>query len=395
MLTLSKRIGSATLAGVVALGFAVRDASAQNPMFRVGQGQPAAGAGGVGGARPNTGVGFNFSGYGNPGGQGALVTSPYMATMSSSGAGNYNQGGIGGYGNFILPDPFSGYLRGSADVINAQGQYLVNSQQSFLLKEQVRAAQLDNRRRAFDEFLYERANTPTLNDQREMAIRDELRRSRNDPPLTEIWSAKALNDLLADAVKLQGKKVQGPNVPLDEELLKQINVSAGDGSGNFGLLKDGGNLQWPLALRSLERGQEVRDQLQTLVKKAYNETKDGKAVSVETYNEIDRSSKALHDLLVKNVGSVPFAQYSEAKGYLKQLDDAVKVLKRPGEAKNHINGDLTLKGGSVAEVVEFMNKRGLQFAPATGNAQAAYVALHRALAAYDTGANNLAAERDR
>jgi hypothetical protein len=37
----------------------------------------------------------------------------------------------------------------------------------------------------------------------------------------------------------------------------------------------------------------------------------------------------------------------------------------------------------VAELVDFMTRKGLRFAPATGNDQDAYLALHRAFAAYD------------
>lgn len=391
MSTFAMRFGCGT-AAVLALGLAVGDAAGQG--FRVGG--AAAPNGGVKGYQPNAG-GFNYSAYGAPGGGGAgvgsLLTSPYMASMTSSGGGYGNNGNGYGWGNYNLPDPYSGFLRGTADVINAQGQYLVNTQQAYLAKEQVRSAQIENRRRIFDEWLYERANTPTLNDERERMIREEVRRSRNDPPLPEIWSAKALNDLLSDAQKLQGKKVAGPNVALDEEVLKKINLTRGDGS-NFGLLKNDGKLNYPLALRGLDGSRELREDLQAAVSKAYADAKDGKNVDPNTIQKIDDYSNKLHNALVKNVGSVPFAQYSEAKAYLKQLDDATKVLKK-GDANEFINGNLTPKAGNVGELVEFMTRKGLQFAPATGNEQAAYMALHKALVAYDVGANTLAAEKDR
>src|SRR5438132_1022105 len=35
-------------------------------------------------------------------------------------------------------DPYGGYLSGAADVINAQGQFLVNTQQAYRMREQVR-----------------------------------------------------------------------------------------------------------------------------------------------------------------------------------------------------------------------------------------------------------------
>src|SRR5262249_35157400 len=61
--------------------------------------------------------------------------------------------------NYFNP---GGYLHGAAAVIDAQGRFLQSTQEAYLLREQVRVAQLDNRRRVFEQTQYERANTPTL-----------------------------------------------------------------------------------------------------------------------------------------------------------------------------------------------------------------------------------------
>src|SRR5262245_39784822 len=45
--------------------------------------------------------------------------------------------------------PAGGYLSGGADVINAQGNYRVQMQQSFLTREQVQSAKIDNQRKRF------------------------------------------------------------------------------------------------------------------------------------------------------------------------------------------------------------------------------------------------------
>ena len=103
-------------------------------------------------------------------------------------------------------DPYSGYLRGGADVINAQGRFLVNTQQAYLTREQVRSERLASRRKVFDEYLYEREKTPTAEDERQRHQLEQLNRSRNNPPVTEIWSGKALNDLMADLRKLAPSK---------------------------------------------------------------------------------------------------------------------------------------------------------------------------------------------
>jgi hypothetical protein len=88
------------------------------------------------------------------------------------------------------------YLRGASSVIDAQSRFLTSTQQAYLLREQVRAARLDNRRRVIQQYQYEKANTPTLEEQREFRRQQEFWRSWNDPPMTEIWSGRALNNLL-------------------------------------------------------------------------------------------------------------------------------------------------------------------------------------------------------
>ncbi len=99
-------------------------------------------------------------------------------------------------------DPYGGLLHGTADIIRSQGDYLKSLQEADLEKEQVRDAKLETRRKYVEQWLWERANLPTWQDERERVQREELRRSRNDPPITEIWSGGALNALLDDAKKI-------------------------------------------------------------------------------------------------------------------------------------------------------------------------------------------------
>ena len=63
------------------------------------------------------------------------------------------------------------------------------------------------------EIMYERANTPTPAEEAERVRKLNLRRSQNTATLGEIWSAKALNDLLDDLRRVQGKKVDLPAIP--------------------------------------------------------------------------------------------------------------------------------------------------------------------------------------
>src|SRR5260370_10967449 len=116
--------------------------------------------------------------------------------------------------------------------------------------EQTKQASIVTRRKNFDENLYERAKAPTLEDERERARMETLRRSRNDPPITEIWSGKALNDLLQGIQQQLARQVQGPTVPLDESILSHINVTGSQAGGSLGMLRRDGRLDWPVTFQT-------------------------------------------------------------------------------------------------------------------------------------------------
>ncbi|HLJ95510.1 MAG TPA: hypothetical protein VKU02_20200 [Gemmataceae bacterium] len=276
-------------------------------------------------------------------------------------------------------DPYGGYLSGAADVINAQGRFLVNTQQAYLSREQVRQARIESRRRSFDEYLYERERRPTLEDERERARLENVRRSRNDPPITEIWSGKALNDLLLAIQQQQAKGSRGPTVPLEEDVLKNINVTTGANSGSLGLLRDNGRLHWPLELTRSDYDGERR-RLDELAAQAYKQALDG-AVDARILREMSSLVDNLQMRLRRSVADSSPSDYIKAKRYLNDLDGVIKVLEDPNVSK-FANRKLAAKGGTVSDLVTEMSGQGLKFAPAVPGDEGAYVALHRALANY-------------
>lgn len=303
---------------------------------------------------------------------------PYNPYMNNPGYFPYNPYYYGG-------DPYGGYLSGTADVINAQGQYLINNQQAYLLREKVRTAQIENKRRTFDEYLYERANLPSLNEQREKSKEEEIRRSLNTAPLTEVWAGKSLNDILANLQDLRNKGYDGPNVPLNPDTLKQINVTTGAGSGNAGLLKDVGSLNWPIGLQNLSGSEPLRKQIDALLVEATKQAAGGR-VDAGTVTELERAINRLRNDLVGQVGNFGFQAYTEAKRYLRELDDAVALLKRP-DAAQYLSGKFSAQGRTVKELVEYMTAHGLKFAPAVSGQESAYSSLQNALVSYDIGAS--------
>jgi hypothetical protein len=314
--------------------------------------------------------------------------------------GGYGLGGYGGYGGYGLYggyyDPYAGYLYGGSSVIQAQGQLMVNQQQAYLMREQVRAERIKNKRAAFDEYQYEMRNTPTPEELRQRSLQTQVDRSRNNPPMTEVLSGRSLNDLLGDLQKVEGK---GPpaalrtfQLPLDEEAVKHINVSKGN--GNVGLLKNDGKLAWPAALSGPEFKDE-RERISNLAREVVQDASFNGRIDPGNVRQMERDADQIKKELRRTGADLTPSQYIEANTFLNDLNDALKALEQP-DAVNYFNGKYSLakglgKANTVPELVKFMTERGLTFAPATPGDEPAYVALHQSLAAYDRSAQPVAA----
>jgi hypothetical protein len=328
---------------------------------------------------------------------------PYSANLYGGGYGGYGGGGYGGYGAldaysnpysgyYPSYDPFSGYLRGAADITNANGRFLSQVQQARLLQAQADTARLDFRRKAIDEANYERSLIPSPEAVRQKNQLSALDRARHNPPFTEILSGQALNDLFNHVAAEQAKGVKGPNVPLDENLLKSVNLKGANVPGNISLLKDDGRLTWPPSLRTPEF-EQARTGLSDAIGDAVKQIKFNKAVPPGRIKDMRAELQRLNDILNRNVGDMPPSQYIEARRYLNNLADAVKALDDPN-AVNYFNGSWTPQARNVAELVEQMRNKGLQFAPAGAGDEPAYNMIYQALAAFDSGMTQVTASRD-
>jgi hypothetical protein len=386
-----KRFGLGATLGLAALAF-TPSSQAQyfgpyygNPFFQVRPGltvgQAAYNISTIGQALQNVpGFGMNpySGGFGNP--YASLYANPY--------------GGYGGYGGYYNPyygysDPIAGYLYGGAQAIQSQGQLMVSQQQAYLMKEQVRAERIKNKRAAYDEYMYEMRNTPTPEELRQRSLQTALDRSRNSPPLTEVLSGKSLNDLLGDLQKNEGKGPQAAalrtfQLPLDEEAIKHINVTKGN--GNVGLLKNDGKLAWPAALSGPEFKDE-RERLSNLAREVAQDASFNSRIDLGNVRQMERDADQMRKELRRTGADLTPSQYIEANAFLNNLNDALRALEQP-DAVNYFNGKYSLakglgKANTVAELVKFMSDHGLSFAPATPGDEPAYMALQQALASYD------------
>jgi hypothetical protein len=287
-------------------------------------------------------------------------------------------------------------LRGAADVINADGRFRINNQQANLMREQVKAAHLDNRRKALDEFFSERANTPTWLDQRKRAAKQELRYALQGPTSGEILTGLSLNTLLDNLKQMQSKGQQGVDVPIDEELLKQINVTAGAGA-NPGLLKNERRLSWPIGLTGTEFDEE-RKNIERNLGNAMQDAQFGKVDTARLKN-LSHDVERMNEALGNQIGELTTKQYIDARNYLQQLNDAINALGGL-DARSYIDGKYSAKGKTVAQLVKSM--AGLRFAPATPGDERAYRELYEKLVSYYTRAqasarasNTPSSQRDR
>ena len=227
---------------------------------------------------------------------------------------------------------------------------------------------------------YTREYSPEPAALRPATEQDQLERSRNNPPIGEILSGRALNDILADLRRMAADNptaLPAADLPLDQAGLAHINVTRG--SGNIGLLKRGTDLVWPTALRGPEFQEfRITARLRAAVKQAEAEGRVDLDLTGQLADDVDRLGKDFR----RTAAVVAFDQHVEAKKFLKSLDEAVVALQQT-DVGSYFNGKFALKATTIPDLVKQMADNGLQFAPAAPGDDRAYTALHQSLAAYD------------
>jgi hypothetical protein len=309
----------------------------------------------------------------------AFTSTPYGASTASMSAYDSLPSYASPYVQSYYPDPAGSYLRGGADVVNAQGKYLINKERALMMVEQVKQAKLETRRKEWEQREWERAHTPSWveNEEKQQAL--DVRRSQNSASTAEILSGAALNALLDHAAKLQAKGL-GPTLDVDADVLKRINVAAGGGS--VAILKNDGRLSWPAALQTPLFDQE-RKHINEIGPEVVKSARFGK-IDAALVQDMIGDVRRMKDTLGKEVLDLAPSQYVEANRFLRQLDDATRALEQPDVA-NFFTQRYSAKGKNVAELVKNMARDGLHFAPAVAGDESAYLAIHRALSAYDVG----------
>jgi hypothetical protein len=324
----------------------------------------------------------------------------YAQTQAVAGATTFNRAppflyspiAVGGFGPYsFFPDPTSGFLTGAADVMRAQGQFEINRQQANLLREQVRAARMDNRRRAFDQMRYEQENTPTPSEVQERERLERLAQARNSPRPAQIWSGAVLNVILDDIRRFRNQMgLRGAVIPLDPAILQHINVTTGNSTGSSTMFNSGGQLQWPVELKG-ERFDAERKGIDKLFHQATQEATSPGGVSDRTMSDLGAAVNKLHDSVDGAVDAMTPSENIRAKRFANQLSRSMRMLRDPSVA-NLINGRWAPRGETVGELIDHLDQHGLKFGPATDADQPFYTTLHGLLVQYNSSLIALASQ---
>jgi hypothetical protein len=273
-----------------------------------------------------------------------------------------------------------GGLTGAANAINSQGQFEIQYQQSRLLNQDVERSKLDTKRAKIEEWMWERNNLPTLEDNRERDQYWQLRYVLNDPPPNEIWNGSALNTILAAIGKAQPPGAPGPTVYLPPGLTTQLSLTTGATSTGVGLLKNGPKLQWPYPLQA-DAFDADRAAIDKLMKTAYDQVSAGQQADFKVLTDLGAKINDLDATLKGLIEQMTPTDNIHGERYVGKLRDTLQALQQPN-ASQFFAACRPVVANTVGELVQAMTAQGQTFAPATNAAQPAYTALYSSMVGY-------------
>jgi hypothetical protein len=324
-------------------------------------------------------------------GGGSITSTPYQSPVSSQG---YSPGGAGygGYNPYYPYYPYYQqsdlyqYYQGVAAVTYAYGQYIKDWNKGRLMNQEVERSKLMTQRMLLEEWRYRQSLIPTSEDLREAQLKLDLTRATRQAPIGDILAGKSLNVLLNELKKVQGLGKRGPAIPLDEDMLKQINVAPKQGV-NVGFIKTG-KINWPIALRG-EAFSKFREKIDLNLAEAVSQAKNNDTVDQPLMEALENARKGLEDALDRNATDMSMSQFMEARRYLTFLGEGFRVLAEPHPIK-FFNRTYEARGKTVPDLVDYMSKEGLQFVGYVPGGEAAYRMLYTYMLSYYESLTSLA-----
>jgi hypothetical protein len=286
------------------------------------------------------------------------------------------------YPGGFYPGTIGGAYYGQADLVRAQGELTIMTEQARSEREKANQAKLETKRKAFDQMMYEKANTPTLTEDLQYEAGLSTQRLIASPMPAEIAAGKTLNAMMPMIASLSLKGAQGPVIPLNQNQLHYLNVTVGKEGPTLGMLSDGGaKLNWPLGLQGPKQ-EKVAAQIPVLVSEARTGSVDAKLYR-EVTNQLSQINEDLRKQFHKE--EIDGGEFLECRRFLDSLTQSVQALRSP-TSQRVLDGSYAAKGRTVPELVDYMTKNGLSFAPSNPGQEAVYQAMHEQFAAYTTSA---------
>ncbi len=302
--------------------------------------------------------------------------------------GGYGYGGYGGYGGGYYPGQVGGALQGVAAVTSANANYQGTIQNARLQQSYANQSKLDYRRKAIEEWQYEKQFELSPEDIKAKEDAQALRRARSDPPNVEIWAGTSINVIVRSVQRMQLGGLRGPQVPLDSNVTRHVNLTDGTTGGNVGLIRDGKPPIWPLVLKTKDF-EEDRKKIDKLTQTAVQQARSGRVGDDTLFSLIDASNK-LRDKIDAAVMTLTPTAWVQASRFANELKGTIKALQDPNVAKQ-FNGQWSVQASNVGELVDQLTRQGLKIAPAAPGDEPYYTSLFNSLISYDMGLNQLVA----
>jgi hypothetical protein len=274
-------------------------------------------------------------------------------------------------------------LSGAADLTRAQGNVPIQTQQAYIEREKANQAKIETKKMAFDQMLYEKANTPTYLETLTKERTAVLNRMMSYPTRAEISDGKTLNTMLPYLQSLSERGSMGAPVSIAQSKVSELNLAM-PGSLSVGMLRNGGaDLVWPPALVGPRQ-----KKLNKLIPNAVNAASTGE-LDAAALKVVRTELTAMRDDIRKQYQhqEVETASYFRAIEFYDSLYSAVNALERP-DAKKQLSGAYVPKAKNVQELVDFVTENGLQFAPASPGGENAYQVVHDMCVRYARTAQN-------
>jgi hypothetical protein len=295
----------------------------------------------------------------------SISTAPAITINNTApqggGGGTPFMGGIGGWGG-VMPNSMGyGYaLQGMADYTRASGQYWNDIESARMSREKSRQEEFNTQRARLQyEMDYEKLR-PTSIKMRDKARIDDLDWARNDPPNTQIWSGETFNMLLR-SILTSSAPSSGPNISLEQNMVNGLNLRDKSARGNLSLAKDD-KFEWPDAL--LEKPfDDMRSDFDRKYATAMKSVRYGERPDRTLLRELRADLDSMDAKLVQMVGDYSPTEFIDARRKIRTLTDTMRAMGNALTVKASAT-DWRRNVRTVADLVDYMSKNGLEFGPA-------------------------------